>query len=122
MPRKDYLNILLEVLTEQCDQKNDYKSFQELNQVYLQRQMTYPEIIANLNGFMIAGYETTSSTLNYSFYVLAKYPDQLAKLQDELDTLYQGTGVAMDYESLGRTEYMDLFIKEVLRFYSVANL
>ena len=93
-PRKDYLNIVLDVLTEQCDKNTDVKSFTELKQVHLQRQMTYPEIIANLNGFMIAGYETTSATLNYCFYVLATHPDQLTKLQDELDSLYQDTNVS----------------------------
>ena len=93
-PRKDYLNILLEVLTEQCDKNADAKSVKEFSQIHLQRQMTQPEIIANLNGFMIAGYETTSSSLNYSFYVLAKHPEQMVKLQDEVDALFKGTNVS----------------------------
>jgi cytochrome P450 len=35
-------------------------------------------------GFMIAGYETTSTTLTYCTYILAKHPDEQQKLFDEI--------------------------------------
>ncbi len=42
----------------------------------------------NLAMFMLAGYETTSTTLSYSSYVLAKYPKEQEKLYDEIYSYY----------------------------------
>ena len=39
-------------------------------------------------GFMIAGYETTSTTLTYCSYILAKHPDEQQKLFDEISSNY----------------------------------
>ena len=38
--------------------------------------------------FLIAGYETTSTTLAYMSYYLALYPDLQRKLQDEIDEYF----------------------------------
>ena len=35
--------------------------------------------------FLVAGYDTTSNALTYCSYILAKHPEELAKLQDEID-------------------------------------
>ena len=40
----------------------------------------------NMILFMLAGYETTSSTLTYCSYILAKYPDEQHKLIDEINS------------------------------------
>lgn len=36
---------------------------------------------------MAAGFDTTASTLNFCFYVLLTHPDELIKLQEEVDSL-----------------------------------
>lgn len=43
------------------------------------------EIGANLAMFLLAGYETTSSTLSNICYVLAMHPDEQDKLKAEID-------------------------------------
>lgn len=43
------------------------------------------EIKANLVIFLLAGFETTSSSLAYSIYMLAKHSDEMKKIQDEID-------------------------------------
>jgi cytochrome P450 len=45
------------------------------------------EILTSLIGFMIAGYDTTSSTLSFCLHVLATHPEEIGKLQDEIDSL-----------------------------------
>ena len=37
---------------------------------------------------MLAGYETTSTALSYSTFVLATIPEEQEKLRDEIDTYY----------------------------------
>ena len=41
----------------------------------------------NLVTFMLAGYETTSTTLSYASFVLARYPDEQVKLLDEINSV-----------------------------------
>ena len=38
--------------------------------------------------FLLAGYETTSTALSYCFFCLTKYPEEMIKLQDEIDSAY----------------------------------
>lgn len=38
--------------------------------------------------FMLAGYETTSTTLNYCTYVLAKHQEEQIKLLDEINSFF----------------------------------
>lgn len=41
----------------------------------------------NLMMFLNGGFETTSVTLSIFAYVLAKYPEEMAKLQAEIDSI-----------------------------------
>jgi len=38
---------------------------------------------------MLAGYETTSTSLTYITYILAKYPEEQKVLIDEIDSYYR---------------------------------
>ena len=40
----------------------------------------------NLVLFLLAGFETTSSSLSYCFYLLSQHPDIMEKLQEEIDS------------------------------------
>ena len=53
----------------------------KFNDFYLKKELKMNMIL-----FMLAGYETTSSTLTYCSYVLAKYPDEQHKLIDEINS------------------------------------
>lgn len=38
--------------------------------------------------FLLTGFETTASALSYSIYELTKHPDEMHKLQEEIDSFY----------------------------------
>ena len=68
---------------------------------------------------MAAGFETTSTALAYSTYILATKPDIQKKLQAEIDE-YQGKEI--DYDLVTNMVYMNLFIQEVLRMFPISAI
>lgn len=95
----------------------------------MNNQLTKEEIIGSTVIFLTAGYETTSSALAYATYELARRPDVLEKLQEEIDQLPLNTGDDFDeemkkypdYDIVAGMPYMDMFISEVLRMYPIAS-
>ncbi|CAF1153044.1 unnamed protein product [Rotaria sordida] len=94
-------------------------------------QLTQEKISGNIFIFIVAGYETTSTSLAYATYELARHPDILQKLQAEIDQLplesrdYDGDDEEIkkypDYDIVAQMSYMDMFVSEVLRMYPIAN-
>ena len=85
----------------------------------MSKKLHYDEVASNVVLFMVAGYETTSTTLANSTYILAKYPHIQAKLQAEIDQ-HQDTNES-DYERAQKMIYLDWFVREVLRMYPIAH-
>ena len=82
----------------------------------------------NLILFMLAGYETTSTTLSYCAYVLATHPEEQAILYEEINSVFsddlngdEDENISIDHEKINQLEYMRMFINEVLRMYPIGN-
>ncbi|GFY50946.1 cytochrome P450 3A8 [Trichonephila inaurata madagascariensis] len=75
------------------------------------------EIKANALIVLLAGYETTSSSLAYAFHFLAKYPDLQQKIQEEIDSLIEKEG-HFDYYKMSNFQLTERFLLETMRFYS----
>ncbi|CAF1253788.1 unnamed protein product [Rotaria sp. Silwood1] len=79
---------------------------------------------------MAAGYETTSTALAYATYELARHPEVVKKLQDEINQLPFNNDDEFDkerkkysdYDLVMQMPYMDMFISEVLRMYPIGNM
>ena len=67
---------------------------------------------------MVAGFDTTSTVSAYATYILATQPDIQKKLQAEVDDQHDKE---LDYDTVTKMEYMDLFLREVLRMYPVST-
>ena len=80
------------------------------------------EVISNVFLFMIAGYETTSTSLAYATYVLATKMDIQDKLIAEIDQ-YDWKKMTRDetYDTSMNLSYLDLFVREVLRMYPITS-
>lgn len=114
--------------------KTDYKPSNDLLQLLLdagekglegdtkdttKKALHSREIINNIMLFMVAGYETTSTALAYSSYVLAREPQIQKKLQEELD---QQPWNEHEYDEVMKIDYLDWFVNEVLRMFPIAPL
>ena len=84
--------------------------------------MKHSEIIPNIFLFMIAGYETTSTALAYSTYILATHPDIQQQLFSEIDQhrIDHNDHDAV-YDKAMNLTYLDLFVREVLRMYPITS-
>lgn len=70
---------------------------------------------------MLAGYETTSNTLTNSAYVLATIPEEQEKLYNHISSVFSSDS-EVDSENVLELEYLDWFVKEVLRCYPIGTL
>ncbi|XP_077880889.1 cytochrome P450 3A21-like isoform X4 [Ictidomys tridecemlineatus] len=77
--RIDFLQLMID--SQNSQYKDPYKGLSDL------------EIAAQSIIFIMAGYETTSTTLSFIMYVLATNPDVHKKLQKEIDETLQITSV-----------------------------
>ncbi|GBE80196.1 cytochrome P450 [Sparassis latifolia] len=77
-------------------------------------------IISEAMGHLIAGVDTSSTTLSYLFWELSRRPDIMKQLQTELDDVMSDRKVIPDLSVLYRLPYLNAFIKEGLRLYSAA--
>jgi cytochrome P450 len=77
------------------------------------------EVRDQLMTLMFAGHDTSTSTLTFMMYELARRPDVIEKLQEEQDRVLGGD--VPDIETLEREmPYLDQVLDEVLRLYPPA--
>ncbi|WAR13353.1 CP3A5-like protein [Mya arenaria] len=81
-------------------------------------QLTDEDIIGNSNVFMIAGFDTTASTLSWLVYDLVTHPDIQDKLIAEIDEKLAGE--EPNYDNVFGMSYLDMVVSETLRMHPVA--
>jgi cytochrome P450 len=77
--------------------------------------MSDAQILAETIQLMVAGHETTSTSLSWTFYLLSKHPEVLAKIREEI--IREIGEAPIQFSDLPRFEYMAQVIDEVLRLY-----
>ncbi|KAI4889690.1 hypothetical protein NFI96_028998 [Prochilodus magdalenae] len=77
------------------------------------------EILSQSMSFLFAGYETTSSTLCFFFYVMATNQKAMKKLQEEISETFPNEA-PVQYEELMGMDYLDAALNESMRLYPVA--
>ncbi|XP_042340510.1 cytochrome P450 3A19-like [Plectropomus leopardus] len=82
--------------------------------------LTDHEISSQATIFMFAGYETSSITLTFLAYNLARNPEVMKRLQEEIDATFPNKG-DVQYEALMQMEYLDCVFNECLRLYPPAG-
>lgn len=82
-------------------------------------QMTDQQLRDETTTLVLAGHETTSNTLSFTWMLLAQHPEVQAKLAEELQTVLGGR--APTIADLTRLPYANMVIKETLRLYPVVT-
>jgi cytochrome P450 len=77
--------------------------------------MTDSQVRDEIFTMFLAGYESTSSALTWTLYLLGRHPAVEGKLQQELATVLNGR--TPTYEDLPRLPYARMILDEALRLY-----
>lgn len=117
--RRDFMQLIMEALSE--DEFSSMIDEMHSNDGSVQKKLSRGELESNLVIFMIAGYETTSTALTNASHVLATHPEIQQKLFDEI---YQhfSDGLIPDTDNVKDLEYLNNFVKELLRFHPIAGM
>lgn len=84
-----------------------------------QKGLSDHEILSQATMFAFAGYETSGTTLTFLAYNLAKNPQVMKRLQEEIDSTFPNKA-PVQYEALMNMEYLDSVVNESLRLYPPA--
>jgi cytochrome P450 len=80
--------------------------------------MTDEQLRVEVTTFLLAGQETTSLALTWTWYLLSQHPAVRERLEHELDTVLAGR--APEYSDLAQLPYTRMVIDEALRLYPPA--
>ncbi|CAH1099036.1 unnamed protein product [Psylliodes chrysocephalus] len=68
-----------------------------------------------INNFLFAGYDTTTSALSFTLFELSKHRDVQEKLYEEIKSTLNNDFSKLTHENLQSMKYLDQVVKEMLR-------
>ncbi|XP_066978648.1 cytochrome P450 3A31-like [Macrobrachium rosenbergii] len=110
MKRGDFLDLLLDAQADESSTDPSKKQVLDDN-----------SIIAQSILFIIAGYDTTATTLAFAAYQLAKNPEAQHRLRQELQDVVEQYG-GITYQGIMESKYLEGVILETLRIYPPAPM
>ncbi|XP_037785999.1 cytochrome P450 9e2-like [Penaeus monodon] len=114
--RGDFLDLLLEAEISTGDAEG-VQAMQDGNKSSKSKQ-TLDEltIISQSVLFLVAGYDTTASTLAFASILLAKHPEIQQRLRQEISEMVEEHG-DITYQGIMEAKYLDACVMETLRMY-----
>ncbi|XP_049535736.1 probable cytochrome P450 6a14 [Anopheles darlingi] len=110
--RNDFMNLLLQIKNKgKLDDENGASVGK--GGVGLTRE----ELAAQVFIFFLAGFETSSTTMNFCLYELVKNPDIQERLREEINRAIDENGGEVTYDVVMNMPYLDNVINETLRKY-----
>lgn len=109
--RKDFFQLLVQLRNNGTVQLDD--EWETVIKADNQKLLTEDEIAAQTFVFFAAGFETSSSTLSFCLYELAKNPDIQQRVHDEIDQVLRSHNGQITYDSVSDMKYLEACIDGV---------
>ncbi|KAJ4429422.1 hypothetical protein ANN_21591 [Periplaneta americana] len=107
--RNDFLDRLIELMNqEKMDASNGTKT-----------TMDSDDYVAQVFFFLLAGFETSSTTLCFSLYELALHPDIQQRVREEIARVLAPHQNKLTYDNLQELHYLDMVVAEAQRKYPI---
>lgn len=100
--RPDFLQLLIDMNENSKDNEKPF---------------SLDEIVANTILFFIAGFDTSSSVMNFSLYQLARNPEIQEKTREEIKNVLQKHGGEITYEAIQDMTYLMQVMDETMRLF-----
>ena len=119
---EDFVDLFLNSEASEEDMKMikaSQSSFGTLNKIKIEKKLTDQEIISMCSVMMLAGVDTTATTMTVTAYCLAANPDKQEKLISEINA-YIHSEEDINMDTVSQIDYLDWCIKEALRVIPIA--
>ncbi|GAB0089288.1 hypothetical protein DMENIID0001_038070 [Sergentomyia squamirostris] len=111
--REDFLNLLIQLKNKGKLDGADEK---------VVGKITSNELIANAYLFVLAGFETSSTTMKFCLLELAQHPEIQNRVREEIKSVLLYYENKITYESLSEMKYLEQVINETMRKHPVAGV
>ncbi|GKT42665.1 cytochrome P450 [Colletotrichum spaethianum] len=108
----------LEANEKKANKEDPERGYVFLNEMMAQPGMTPAYVRAQLLSMILAGRDTTASTLSALFWILARRGDVVKRLRDEVEGLQ---GRKPTWEEMKDMKYLNMVLKEILRLYPTVS-
>lgn len=85
--------------------------------ISLKTEYTDDVLYAQAASFFTAGFETSSTTITFALYELARAPEKQKQLRNEIHEYLRKNNNNVNYDTLSDMKYLDMVVTEVLRLY-----
>ena len=126
--RNDLIDMMLDAIKGDLQDsiQEDEDQFEKdamLNHHSCKKTVDEVAVVATAIVILVAGYDTTGSTLAFALYELSKNPDVQEKIREELNEITNGDNEKeFTYEDLKNLNYLDQVICETLRLHTPLGL
>ncbi|XP_005112640.1 cytochrome P450 3A24 [Aplysia californica] len=117
--RHDFLQLMMEAEEDKPGEENDNMTEEEARVLNTHRKSKPGLSLGDMQGqaiiFTLAGYETVSSVLTFTLFLLTMNPECLQKAQAEVDEVLGRK--FPDYDDIQSLKYLDMCLNEAIRMF-----
>ncbi|CRL02226.1 CLUMA_CG015167, isoform A [Clunio marinus] len=118
--RNDFMQLLIQLKNQGYISVDKGEKEEEEDKNQSKTKLNLSEIVAQAFVFFVAGFETSSSTLSFCLFELARHKEIQKKIQEEVDKVFKAAGPdGITYDMLSDLKYLECCIDEALRKYPI---